>query len=78
MWQPEKYEDTLEGVAGYFEDRLKEDPKGVLQEIEGELKSLYIRLDQDWTGRGIVADTVLAATVAALERVRAKCLESLL
>nr|WP_320115758.1 hypothetical protein [uncultured Desulfuromonas sp.] len=73
-WQNEKYQETLEGLSGFFEDRLEKDPQGTLQQIEGELKALYIRLDQDWTGRGPVGDTVQTATIAALERVRARCL----
>ncbi|EAT14526.1 hypothetical protein [Desulfuromonas acetoxidans] len=73
-WQREKYQETLEGLSGFFEERLEQDPQGTLQQVEGELKALYIRLDQDWTGRGPVGDTVQTATIAALERVRARCL----
>jgi hypothetical protein len=48
-----------------------------MEKIDGELTNLYIRFDQDWTGRGVVGDTVQMATIAALERVRAKCLEQI-
>ncbi|PLX97683.1 MAG: hypothetical protein C0620_00140 [Desulfuromonas sp.] len=76
-WQQKKYQETLEGLAEFFEDQIEEDPKMVMEKIDGELRNLYIRLDQDWTGRGVVGDTVQMATIAALERVRAKCLEQI-
>jgi RNA binding exosome subunit len=76
-WQQQKYQETLEGLAEFFEDQIEEDPKRVMEKIDGELTNLYIRFDQDWTGRGVVGDTVQMATIAALERVRAKCLEQI-
>jgi len=76
-WQCEKYQQTLEGLSGFFEEGVENDPRGTLLQVEGELKALYVRLDQDWTGRGPVGDTVQTATIAALERVRAQCLSQL-
>ena len=76
-WQSEKYQETLEGLSSFFDDKIIADPQGTLRQVEGELKNLYIRLDQDWTGRGPVGDTVQTATIAALESVRARCLSQL-
>ena len=60
-----------------FVPHIRTNPRAVLDDVEGQLASLYIRYGNDWTGRGVVGDTLQDATIAALEAVRAECLEQL-
>ncbi len=76
-WKEAKYEEVLGTISNYYRDKVKEDPAGMLVLIQQELQSQCVRLGNDWTGRGVVMDTVLTATISALEIARAACLENL-
>ncbi len=64
----------LENLSGFFEGQLVENPAGLLEQLESELRSLYVRQGNDWTGRGEIGDAKLDATIAVLEALRAECL----
>jgi hypothetical protein len=70
-----KQEEILDGIWNFFAAKIEENPAATLSQIDNELKSLYIRFDHGWVGRGIVGDTTQGATIAALEAVRAECLD---
>ena len=73
----EKYDDTLENIVGYYEDKIATDPEGTLILVKQELESQNIRYGNNWTGRGALLDNVIEATISALEIVRSEC-ESIL
>lgn len=64
-------------LPGFFSTQLAENPVGLLEQLERELRSLYIRQGNDWTGRGEIGDAKLEATIAVLEAVRAEGLGQL-
>jgi len=70
-----KQEEILDGVYSFFEQKLNDNPEAVLHQVNGELDTMYIRFDHGWTGRGVVTDATQSATIAALEAVRAECME---
>ncbi len=70
-------ETILENLPGFFAEQLGENPEGLLEQLEQELRSLYVRQGNDWTGRGEIGDARLEATIAVLEAVRAECLVQL-
>lgn len=72
--------DKTENVANYlehFKDRIENDTKATYQSMAKELESLYIRFDNDQEGRGVVGDSGIMGTIAALEAVRAECIKLL-
>ena len=69
----QKEEEILTNLHEFFRLRIEADPEAVLRQVEAELESLYVRYGNDWTGRGMVGDTTLMATIAALEGIRAEC-----
>jgi|GEM_PF-774514 len=76
-WKEGKRKEVIDGILSYFEKRKEDDPEMTLKQIDQELDSQFFRLGNDWTGRGIVMDTVINATIEALEIVRSHCLERL-
>ena len=76
-WRKKTYEDTLGNIVHYFEDKTAADPAGTLIVVTQELESQWVRLGNDWTGRGVVMDTIITATISALEIVRATCLKNM-
>lgn len=76
-WIEEKYRHVHENIHHYFHDQALRNPASTLRQIEEELECHYFRYGNNWTGRGIVGDTVLTATIDALEQVRATCLDYL-
>lgn len=76
-WIEEKYHNVHENIRDYFHILALQDPASTLKQIEEELECHYFRYGNNWTGRGIVGDTILTATIDALEHVRATCLERL-
>lgn len=68
-----KYDETLSNIVGYYEDIVAADPAGTLVLVNQELESQNVRYGNDWTGRGVVMDAVIAATISALEIVRSTC-----
>lgn len=69
--------DMVNDTLAFFAPQIDADPAVVLSRAESELQSLYIRYGNDWTGRGYVGDSEQEARIAALEAVRAECLERL-
>jgi len=70
-------ETILENLPGFFAEQLSVNPEGLLEQLECELRSLYVRQGNDWTGRGEIGDARLEATIAVLEAVRAECLQQI-
>lgn len=66
--------ETFENLFSYYEQILDTKPEQLLTQVEAELKSLYIREGNNWTGRGAVGDAKLTGTIASLEAVRAECI----
>lgn len=69
--------EIVANISDFFKERILNNPQAVLAQVEGELTALYVSYGNDWTGRGVVADTIQEATIAALEGVRAECLQLL-
>lgn len=67
-WRDAKYEEVLEQEHRGLERRRQSDPSCTVEDIEAQLKHLYIMEGADWVGRGELQDIVLAATIAAYER----------
>lgn len=63
----------MAGIEHHYRDKVERDPQATLVEVEQELASQWVRLGNDWTGRGVVMDTVIGATIEGLEIVRAAC-----
>lgn len=76
-WKEEKKEEIIDGILSYFEGKKDDDPITTLKVVDQELDSQFFRLGNDWTGRGVVMDTVINATIEALEIVRSACLEKI-
>lgn len=69
--------DVVDNTLDFFAGRIQQEPAEVLRQAESELKTLYTRYGNDWTGRGYVGDMEQEASIAALEAVRAECLARL-
>lgn len=63
----EKYAEVYAEELRGLERRMENDRNCTLGDLEGILKHLYIYYGNDWTGRGMLQDTVLSATIAAYE-----------
>ena len=70
----QKREEIVDNLYGFFLDQLAESPQSTLDQVERELRALYVRYGNDWTGRGMIGDVTQEATIAGLEAVRAECL----
>ena len=66
-WQDIKYKETFDEELRGLERRKNADPDCKVEDLEGILKALYIMDGSDWIGRGLLQDTVMAATIAAYE-----------
>ncbi|MGM0444138.1 MAG: hypothetical protein ACQEQV_08135 [Fibrobacterota bacterium] len=69
--------DDMDHYITFFEERIEKEPAALLKEIDDELEALYIRMDNDQTGRGVIGDATQEKEIAALQTVRAKCLRNL-
>ena len=69
--------DMVNDTLDFFAQQIDQNPAAVLSRAESELKTLYVRYGNDWTGRGYVGDNEQEARIAALEAVRAECLDRL-
>lgn len=76
-WQKTKRDEIIGGICGHFSSQIEKDPEKALSTIEQELDSQEVYMGNDWLGRGIVGDTVISATIEALEIVRSECLSIL-
>ena len=68
-----KYDETLASIVSYYKDKVADDPRGTLVLVNQELESQNVRYGNDWTGREVIMDTVITATISALEFVRSDC-----
>jgi hypothetical protein len=76
-WKEKTYQETLDNIVRYYESKVRTDTTGTLVLVNQELQSQWVRLGNDWTGRGVVMDTIITATISALEIVQADCLEKI-
>lgn len=72
-----KHEQTVENLLTHFADQIKNDPKKLLNEINGELDHLYIREGNDQEGRGLIGEATIGSTIAAMEVIRAECVDEI-
>ena len=65
-WEEQKYEEVFEST---LKDLKHQNKVGILDisELKNKLKSSYVKQENDWVGRGRVAEIVDAATIAAYE-----------
>ncbi|MDR0303518.1 MAG: hypothetical protein LBH98_01940 [Chitinispirillales bacterium] len=73
----EKHEESFDAQYNYWRLKMLQNPSQALKDIDAELQVLYIRLDNDQEGRGLVAETGIAGMIAGVEAVRAECLDLL-
>lgn len=66
-WQDAKYRETYEQELVGLERRRERDPGFTIAELEAQLAHLYTMDGNDWVGRGLLQDTIMAATLAAHE-----------
>jgi len=66
------YESTFESVYEALAEMARRNPKKAQHHIGQVLKSLYVLQGNDWSGRGIVGDTGIAASIAAHESMLAE------
>jgi len=73
-WQKTKREEIIGGICDHYSPQILRDPEKALSAIEQEINSQEIYQGNNWTGRGVVGDTVINATIAGLEIARSDCL----
>ena len=61
------YDSTFESVYEALAEMARSHPRKARHHIGQVLKSLYVLQGNDWSGRGIVSDTSIAASIAAHE-----------
>ena len=61
------YEGTFESVYEALAEMARRNPRKARHHIGEVLKSLYVLQGNDWSGRGIVSDTSIDASIAAHE-----------
>ncbi len=66
-WEDQKYNEVLDDEYRLLERRRAHDSNCTVEDIEGQLKALYIREGQNVDGRGQLGDIVMSATIAAYE-----------
>lgn len=66
-WRDRAYEEAFERTISGLDARRKADPSFSISDAEGVLRHLYVQEGNDWTGRGLLQDAILAATIAAYE-----------
>jgi hypothetical protein len=78
-WKEKTYQETLDNIVRYYESKVRTDTTGTLVLVNQELQSQWVRPGNDWTGRwgGVVIDTIITATISALEIVQTDCLEKI-
>jgi hypothetical protein len=66
-WEADLYQRTFDDEHRMLERRFAANPQSQLDEVRGQLKSLYISEGNDWEGRGVVGDITFSAMIAAFE-----------
>jgi hypothetical protein len=67
-WQEIKYKEVFEQETTGLTRRLSADPECKVEDLEAILRNLYIMDGSDQGGRGVLQDTIMAATIAAYEQ----------
>ncbi len=76
-WETNQREEIAAGIWKYYQEKIDIAPENALVLIEQELHDQYNRSGNDWTGRGVVINTLIASTISTLESVRVACLEKI-
>ena len=72
------YNDNFDKTVEYWTERAEAgDNATVLAELEGDLTTMYVRMDNDLEGRGEIGDAAIGAQIAGLELVRADLRDAL-
>ena len=66
-WEDIKYKEVFDQEMRGLIRRRENDPNCKVEDMEGILNNLYIMDGADQGGRGLLQDTVMAATIAAYE-----------
>jgi len=66
-WRDIKYKEIFEQETEGLIRRRQSDPNCKIEDLEATLRNLYIWDGADLDGRGVVAQTILSATIAAYE-----------
>jgi hypothetical protein len=62
-----RYDEVFDALYRYLEERRCTDPNFTPAHIKGFLKDAYVRLGNNWTGKGALFETTQNATIAAYE-----------
>ncbi len=67
-----RYDEEFESVYNALDKMVLQDRDRAEPHIRGILKNMYIRQGNDWTGRGVIGDAGLSASIAAYECILAE------
>ena len=62
-----RYDEVFDALYRYLEEKRRTDPSFTPDHIRGFLKDAYVRLGNNWTGKGTLFETTQNATIAAYE-----------
>lgn len=62
-----RYDEVYESLYHYLAERRRTDPSFTPDHVRGFLKDAYVRLGNNWTGKGTLFETTQNATIAAYE-----------
>lgn len=68
-WREQKYKEVYDTVYATTRYRIMVDPSFTIKDLERLLATLYVNDGNDQGGRGVVADIVSSATIAAHQQV---------
>jgi len=68
----ELYDSTFQSVYDALVEMTRKDPIGAMHHIKQVLKGLYVWQGNNWTGRGVVGDASIDASIAAHESILAE------
>ena len=71
-WQQRTYDEVFEDVCEFVERQRRMNPDFSIEFVKERLESKYIQQDQNWIGKGLVAEIIDAATIAAYEHILAE------
>jgi hypothetical protein len=62
-----RYDEVFDALYYYLENKRRTDPNFTPAHVRGFLKDAYVRLGNNWTGKGTLFETTQNATIAAYE-----------
>lgn len=68
-WEERKYREVYDTVYATTRYRIMADPHFTIKDLERLLAALYANEGNDQLGRGVVADIVSSATIAAHQQI---------